>query len=143
MMIRLFRLPLLLLAGAALGSCGMLSRGPGSSMVELYNHSGRNVLVEGSELRPDRRGKFQYPARDRPLMIFWHGCVHTYIAPESAPGGFRSTDWMFRGAYRAQLEPDGRLYLVPPGADLPADPGAMEQPEGFPLAPREGSTCLD
>jgi hypothetical protein len=144
MPIKLLRLPLLALAGAILGSCGMLSRGPGTSVVELYNHSGRTVLVEGNELRPNRAGTFQYPAESgKPLIVFWHGCVHTYIAPERAPGEFRGTDWMFRGAYRTQLEPDGKLYLVPTGSDLPGDPATMEQPQGFPLSPREGSTCLD
>jgi hypothetical protein len=139
-----FSLPALLVAGLALGSCGWLSRGPGTSVVQFYNHSGRTVLVEGNELRPNRTGTFEYPAEGgKPLIVFWHGCVHTYIAPERKPGEFRGTDWMFRGAYRAQLEPDGKLYLVPPGTDAPGDPATMKQPEGFPLAPREGSSCLD
>jgi hypothetical protein len=42
-----------------------------------------------------------------------------------------------------QLEADGSLYLVPPDISLPGDPAAMTQPEGFPLQPREGSSCLD
>jgi hypothetical protein len=141
---RSFRLTVLTLAGLALSSCSWFSRGPGTSVVEFYNHSGRGVLVEGNELRPNRSGTFEYPTESgKPLIVFWNGCVHTYIAPDRKPGEFRGTDWMLRGAYRTQLEPDGKLYLVAPGVSLPGDPATMQQPEGFPLAPREGSSCLD
>lgn len=133
-----------LVVALALTACSSLGRGPGTSVVKFYNHSARTILVEGNELRPNREGTFEYPSDSgRPLIVFWAGCVHTYIAPERKPGEFRGTDWMFRGAYRAQLEPDGKLYLVPPDAALPGDPAQMKQPDGFPLAPREGSSCLD
>jgi hypothetical protein len=137
------RLTALLLAGLALGSCSFFQKAPGMSVVNFYNNSGRTVLVEDNEIRPGRTGTFKYPADSgRALIVFWQGCVHTYIAPDRKPGEFRGTDWMLRGEYRAQLEPDGRLYLVPPGADLPADPATITQPEGFPLLPREGSSCM-
>lgn len=127
----------------ALGSCSLFSRGPGTTVVEFYNHTSRTLLVEGNELRPDRMGTFEYPTESgNPLIVFSGGCVRTYIAPDRKPGEFRGTDWMMRGAYRAQLEPDGKLYLVPPGVTLPGDPATMTQPEGFPLTPREGSSCL-
>lgn len=139
----LLRVIALLAAGLTLASCGLLQRAPGTSVVEFHNNSGRTVLVENNELRPGRAGTFRYPVdSDRALIVFWNGCVHTYIAPASRPGEFRATDWMLRGRYRVQLEPDGTLYLVPPGAGIPVDPAALNQPEGFPLRPREGSSCL-
>ena len=100
---------LLPLAGVlALGGCGLFSKGPGMSVVHFYNHSGRTVLVEDNELRDNREGTFQYPTDSgKALIVFWNGCVHTYIAPAQKPGEFRSTDWMLRGAYRVQLEADG------------------------------------
>ncbi|GMW07265.1 MAG: hypothetical protein QY320_13025 [Gammaproteobacteria bacterium] len=138
-----FRPIIVLLAGLVLASCGTFRSAPGSSVVQFHNNSGRTILVENSELLPGRTATFKYPTDSgRPLIVFWHGCVHTYIAPERKPGEFRGTDWMLRGAYRAQLEPDGSLYLVPPGAALPTDVAVTTQPEGFPLRPREGSSCV-
>jgi hypothetical protein len=140
--------PLHLLLAAALAvlpaACGIFSKAPGTSVVEFYNNSGRTILVEDNELRPNRMGTFKYPTESgKPLIVFWSGCVHTYIAPDRKPGEFRGTDWMMRGAYRAQLETDGRLYLLPPGAPVPAaDVATLAQPAGFPLAPREGSSCV-
>ena len=132
-----------LLASCTLAACGMFDKAPGMSVVQFYNHSGHTVLVENNELRPDRQGTFKYPTdRGKPLIVFWDGCVHTYIAPNGKPGEFRGTDWMLRGAYRAQLEADGKLYLVPPGMEFPGDPTSMQQPAGFPLLPREGSSCV-
>lgn len=127
-----------------LGACGMFSKAPGTSVVQFYNNSNRTVLVEDNELRPNRQGTFKYPTESgQPLIVFWSGCVHTYIGPDRKPGEFRGTDWMLRGAYRAQLEPDGRLYLLPPGAPFPApDAASLPQPDGFPLQPREGSSCV-
>jgi hypothetical protein len=127
-----------------LGSCSLLENGPDYSVVQFYNHSGRTLLVEDNQLRPNRTGSFKYPTDSgQPLIVFWSGCVHTYIAPERKPGEFRGTDWMLHDAYRVQLEPDGQLYLVAPGVDIPADPASLKQPEGFPLQPREGSSCLE
>jgi hypothetical protein len=127
----------------ALSSCSLFQKGPGMSVVRFYNNSGHTVLVEDNELRPRREGTFQYPADSgRALIVFWSGCVHTYIAPDRKPGEFRATDWMLRGAYRTQLEADGKLYLLPPDVDPPADPATLQQPAGFPLLPREGSSCL-
>jgi hypothetical protein len=128
----------------ALGACSWFEKAPGTSVVQFYNHSGRTVLVEENELRNNREGTFNYPTESgRPLIVFWNGCVHTYIAPDRKPGEFRGTDWMMRGAYRAQLEPDGKIYLLPPSASFPADAATLTQPEGFPLPPREGSSCLE
>lgn len=127
----------------ALSSCSLFQKGPGMSVVRFYNNSGHTVLVEDNELRPGREGTFKYPTDSgRALIVFWSGCVHTYIAPDRKPDEFRATDWMLRGAYRTQLEPDGRLYLLPPDVDPPADTATLQQPAGFPLLPREGSTCL-
>lgn len=139
--------PIVLLAAAlatlGLSSCSVFQKAPGTSVVQFFNHSGRTVLVEDNEIRPLRTGTFRYPADSgRALIVFWNGCVHTYIAPDRKPGEFRGTDWMLRGEYRVQLEPDGKLYVVPPSAELPMDPAAVTQPEGFPLVPREGSSCL-
>lgn len=142
------RKPLQFLAAAALAlalaGCGFLGKAPGTSVVEFYNNSGRTILVEDNELRPNRQGTFKYPTESgKPLIVFWSGCVHTYIAPDRKPGEFRGTDWMLRGAYRAQLEADGKLYLLPPAAPFPAsDVASLSQPEGFPLLPREGSSCV-
>lgn len=134
---------LALLGALALGGCSFFGKAPGTSVVQFYNHSERTLLVENNELRPDREGTFEYPTDSgKPLIVFWDGCVHTYIAPDRKPGEFRGTDWMLRGAYRVQLEPDGALYLLPPGASFPADTAGLEQPDGFPLRPREGSSCL-
>lgn len=129
--------------GVVTSSCSIFNKGPGSSVVSFYNHSGRTILVEDHELRPDRDATFKYPYDSgHAVIVFWNGCVHTYIAPERRPESFKGTDWMMRGAYRTQLEPDGRLYLIPPGVDIPADAASLKQPEGFPLQPREGSSCL-
>ena len=142
MLTRTYRV-MALLASCTLAACSIFDKAPGTSVVQFYNHSGRTVLVEDNELRPDRQGTFRYPTDSgRPLIVFWDGCVHTYIGPNRKPSEFRGTDWMLRGAYRAQLEPDGKLYLVAPGAALPGDPASMQQPDGFPLLPREGSSCL-
>lgn len=140
---RLQRLLVVSLAGCALGACGVFGKAPGTSVVQFYNHSDRTVLVEDNELRPGQEGTFRYPSEGgTPLIVFWGGCVHTYIAPVRKPGEFRGTDWMLRGAYRTQLEADGKLFLVPPTVTMPADVAALQQPEGFPLLPREGSTCV-
>jgi CobQ-like glutamine amidotransferase family enzyme len=137
------RFPGLILLALTLGACSFFEKAPGSSVVQFYNHSGRTVLVEDNELRANRQGTFNYPTESgRPLIVFWNGCVHTYIAPDRKPGEFRAADWMLRDAYRAQLEADGKLYLVPPGVEFPGDPATMTQPAGFPLPPREGSSCL-
>ena len=139
---RLYAVILVVVSGA-LGACGLLGTAPGTSVVQFYNNSDRNVLVEDNELRPGQQGTFRYPSDGgKALIVFWGGCVHTYIAPVRKPGEYRGTDWMLRGAYRAQLNSDGKLYLVPPNATLPADAATLEQPEGFPLLPREGSSCL-
>ena len=134
----------LLLAGLALGSCTLFfDKAPGTAVVQFYNHSGRQVLVEGNELRPDRVGTFKYPtASGEPLIVFWAGCVHAYVAPERKPGEFRGVDWMLRDSYRVQLEPDATLYLLPPDVNMPADAPSLKQPEGFPLKPRGGSSCM-
>ncbi len=126
-----------------LSSCGFLQKGPGMSVVRFYNNSGHTILVEDNELRPQHEGVFKYPTdSDHALIVFWSGCVHTYIAPARKPGEFRGTDWMLRGAYRTQLEADGRLYLLPPDVTPPAGTSTLQQPAGFPLEPREGSSCL-
>ena len=145
MTIQPLRLIALLLAGLALGSCGhFFGKAPGTSVVQFYNHSGRRVLVEGNELRPDRVGTFHYPTDSgNPLIVFWDGCVHAYVAPDRKPGEFRATDWMLRDAYRVQLEPDATLYLLPPNVDMPADTASLKQPEGFPPKPHETSSCLE
>ena len=132
-----------LLLALTMSSCSLFSTGPGTDVVRFYNHSGRTVLVEGNELRSNRDGIFEYPTdTGKPLIVFWGGCVHTYIGPDRKPGEFKGGDWMLRDEYRAQLEPDGKLYLVPPSAAFPGDPATMTQPEGWPLPPREGSSCL-
>ncbi len=132
-----------LLASLTLAGCGIFAKAPGTSVVQFYNHSGHTILVEDNELRSGRAGTFRYPTDSgTPLIVFWGGCVHTYIAPAGKPGEFRGTDWMLRGAYRVQLEPGGKLYLVAPGIEIPADPASLQQPEGFPLLPREGSSCV-
>ena len=137
------RLLMSLAALLVLNACSLFQKGPGMSVVRFYNNSGHGILVEDNELRPQREGTFTYPAdSDRALIVFWSGCVHTYIAPKRKPGEFRSTDWMLRGAYRVQLEGDGRLYLLPPYVAAPADVASLRQPAGFPLEPREGSSCL-
>jgi len=134
---------ILLLAALVLGSCGVFRKAPGTAVVQFYNHSGHRILVEDNELRPNRVGTFEYPTDSgRPLIVFWNGCVHTYIAPDPRPADFSERDWMLRDAYRLQLEPDATLYLLPPDAGLPADIANLRQPEGFPLKPREGSSCL-
>ena len=131
------------LLACTLGSCSWFQKGPGMSVIDFYNNSDRTVLVEDVELRPGRNGTFKYPQDSgKALIVFWGGCVHTYIAPARRPANFRETDWMFRGAYRAQLNSDGKLYLLPPGVAAPADTTAITQPEGFPLEPREGSSCV-
>ena len=139
------RLTALLLAGLALGSCSLFfDKAPGSAVVQFYNHSGRQLLVENNELRPNHLGTFKYPTDSgTPLIVFWDGCVHTYIAPPQQPGEFRALDWMLRDAYRVQMEPDATLYLLPPNVDAPADAASLKQPDGFPLKPREGSSCLE
>jgi hypothetical protein len=140
----LLRLMVLLGLSFAIASCGMLRKAPGATVVRVHNHSGRTVLIEGEELRAGRSGTFVYPAdRERVLVVFWNGCVHAYVGSKERPAGFRERDWMLRGEYTVQLEPDGSLYLLPPGTRLPADTAAIEQPEGFPLRPREGSTCVN
>ena len=137
------RLLMSLAALLVLNACSLFQKGPGMSVVRFYNNSGHGILVEDNELRPQREGTFTYPAdSDRALIVFWSGCVHTYIAPKRKPGEFRSTDWMLRGAYRVQLEGDGRLYLLAPDVAAPADVASLRQPAGFPLEPREGSSCL-
>jgi hypothetical protein len=133
----------LALIGLALGSCSLLRKAPGTAVVQFYNHSGHRILVEENELRPGRTGTFEYPTDSgKPLIVFWEGCVHTYIAPDRKPGDFSARDWMLRDAYRVQLEPDAMLYLLPADATPPADTQTLKQPEGFPLKPREGSSCL-
>ena len=142
MLIRTYRV-MALLGSGALAACSIFDKAPGTSVVQFYNHSGHTLLVEDNELRHDRQGTFKYPTDSgTPLIVFWGGCVHTYVGPDRNPGEFRRTDWMMRGTYRTQLEPDGKLYLLPPGVAVPADPAALQQPEGFPLLPREGSTCV-
>ena len=140
---KVLRLVSVLLAGLVLGSCGhFFGKAPGTAVVQFYNHSGRQILVEDNQLRPDRTGTFEYPTDSgNPLIVFWDGCVHTYIAPPRKPGEFRGRDWMLRDAYRVQLEPDATLYVLPPDVDAPADVASLKQPDGFPLKPREGSSC--
>jgi hypothetical protein len=79
----------------------------------------------------------------------------TRIAPgESMPVFFRKQQWVDFGmiarlyewpaqssgsggsVIEVQAENDGRLYVVPSGTKLPAQP-LPEQPTGFPLAPRD------
>lgn len=140
---RSLRLMSLLVMSFVLGSCGLLPKAPGTTVVEFYNHSGRTVLVESNELRSGKSATFSYPTdSEHAVIVFWGGCVHTYIAPSARPGEFRGTDWMLRGKYRVQFDPDSSLYLLPPGVSAPAEVSALTQPEGFPLRPREGSSCL-
>ena len=141
---RRIRIMALLLAGFGLGSCSLIfDKAPGTAVVQFYNHSNRRILVEDNELRPDHMGTFKYPTDSgKPLIVFWDGCVHAYVAPDRKPGEFRGVDWMLRDAYRVQLEPDATLYLLPPDAPMPADTTSLAQPEGFPLKPRGASSCM-
>ena len=140
---RPLHLPGCIVLGLLAGSCSFFGTAPGTTVVSFYNHSGHTVLVENHELRPNRDATLKYPYDPgHAVIVFWNGCVHAYIAPQRKPDSFKETDWMLRGAYRTQLEPDGRLYLVPPGVTIPADPASLKQPEGFPLRPGEGSSCL-
>lgn len=125
--------------GLAVASCGLFGKAPLMSVVVLYNNTGRTILVNDQQVRSYREVTIEYPTETTDgVTVFWDGCAHNYIAPERRPGEFRDTDWLLRGAYQGQLEPDGRLYLVPPSVKLPADVSTLEQPAGFPLVPRGG-----
>ena len=124
---------------AALASCSLFRKGPMMSVVVLYNNTGRTILVNDRQVRSYREVTIKYPAEtSEGVTVFWDGCARNYVAPERRPGEFRNTDWMLRGAYQGQLEPDGRLYIVPPSATIPTDVSTLEQPPGFPLVPRGG-----
>jgi hypothetical protein len=135
----LLRLFLVLVPVITLASCGMFGKGPMTSVVVLYNNTGRTILVNGEQVRSYREVTIEYPTETSDgVTVFWNGCARNYIGPERRPGEFRDTDWLLRGAYQAQLEPDGRLYILPPSAKVPTDVGTLEQPPGFPLTPRGG-----
>jgi hypothetical protein len=139
-LVRLFAV--LALAALPLAGCGMFDKAPGASVVRLHNNSGRTVLVANEELRRSRNATVPFPDDpDRPLILYWGGCVHIFVA-DSKPPDIRDVDWLLRGAYLLQLEPDGRLYGVPDGQRLPADVAKLTQPQGYPLQPREGSSCV-
>jgi hypothetical protein len=136
---RLVRSFLVLGIAATLASCGMFGKGPMTSVVVLYNNTGRTILVNDEQVRSYREITIEYPTETSDgVTVFWDGCARNYVGPERRPGEFRDTDWLLRGAYQAQLEPDGRLYIVPPSQDVPVDASKLEQPPGFPLAPRGG-----
>ena len=126
----------------ALAGCSLFfDEAPGIPAVRFYNNSGRDVLVDDSRIKPGRSATVAFPAQqNQPLIVFSSGCLYTYLV-ESRPSELRGTDWLMRLSYRLQLEPDGRLYGLPDGVRFPADVTKLQQPEGFPLVPRDGSTC--
>ncbi len=142
----MIRLCLRLLALAALlpalSGCSLFfDEAPGIPVVRLYNNSGRPVLVDNDRIKAGRSATVAFPEKvGEPLIVFANGCLYTYVF-DTRPGELRGADWMMRLAYRLQLEPDNRLYGLPGGEDFPANVSKVPQPAGFPLAPREGSTC--
>ena len=130
----------LALAGA---SCSMLrSANPLSTALSLYNASGRTILIGNKEVRPGKKVKVNYVAgtTDR-LFVFSAGCVFSLSNPPPLPEKFESGAF-FGSKYHAQLESDGRIFLVLPGVARPVPEGAhAEQPAGFPLMPSRASGC--
>lgn len=139
MLSRAARLVMVLVSALPLASCGLFGKAPLMSVAVIYNNTGRTILVNDEQVRSFREVTIEYPAETSDgVTIFWDGCAHNYVAPERRPGELKTTDWLLRGAYQAQLEADGRLYIIPPSATLPVDVSTLEQPPGFPLVPRGG-----
>jgi hypothetical protein len=133
------------IAGTVLGNtaCSMLrSMNPLTTTMSVFNNSGRTVLVANKEVAPGRKLKFDYAtgSRDR-LFVFSAGCVFSYANLPAVPGKFESGSW-FGADYQAQLEADGRIFLVLPGSRRPVNAAAhATQPSGFPLLPSRASGC--
>lgn len=133
------------IAGIAIASasCSMLQTvNPMSTALNLYNASGRTVLIGNKEVAPGKKIKVDYVvgSRDR-LFVFSAGCVFSFVNLPELPDKFESG--AFIGAkFHAQLEGDGRIFLVPPGVRRPVAAAAhAEQPPGFPLIPARASGC--
>lgn len=135
----------LCIAGIAMASasCSMVRAvNPLSTSLSLYNASGRTLLIGNKEVPPGKTVKVGYLAgsRDR-LFVFSAGCVFSFANPPGLPEKFESGGF-FGSKYHAQLEGDGRIFLVLPGVRRPvAEGGHAEQPPGFPLTPSRASGC--
>jgi hypothetical protein len=67
--------------------------------------------------------------------------VFSFSNLPALPDNFESGS-PFGADYQAQLEGDGRIFLVLPGTRRPVDVAAgAAQPAGFPLTPSRGSGC--
>jgi hypothetical protein len=123
--------------------CSMLRTvNPLSTTVSLFNNSGRTVLVSNKEVAPGKKINVKYlrGSRDR-LFVFSAGCVFSFSNLPALPDDFESGS-PFGADYQAQLEGDGRIFLVRPGVRRPVDVAAgPAQPPGFPLTPSRGSGC--
>jgi hypothetical protein len=110
--------------------------------MSVFNNSGRTVLVSNKEVAPGKKAKVDYVegSRDR-LFVFSAGCAFSFTNLPKPPDKFEAGS-IFGSEYRAQLEGDGRIFLVLPGARRPvASTAHAEQPPGFPLTPSRGSGC--
>jgi hypothetical protein len=124
-------------------SCSMFRAvNPLSTTMNLHNASGRTVLVVNKEVAPGKKINVDYVtgSGDR-LFVFSAGCVFSFTNLPELPDRFESGS-LFGSEYHAQLEGDGRIFLVLPGVRRPVDAAAHAvQPAGFPLTPSRGSGC--
>ncbi len=129
----------LLLIGALLGSCTQ----PVTCI--LYNHTSQSLTVK--QLRRDQDVKISNLAPGASIELqFWETTdfeissshiVWSYKPVRSDVDFLEMVEygWFGKPVVNVQLEPDGRIFLLPPGVESPVST-MPEQPKGYPLSPK-------
>jgi len=124
-----------LIAFVLFGSTGLTKAIVLYSM-DLYNNSGYAVDLIDTRTRS---AWTTIANRSRKKFVYWEGAVirvsnrNLRFARVDPPNEYIATG-LFSVSFKAQLNPDLRIYLLPVGTHVPARQ-IPPQPKGFPLTP--------
>ena len=132
------------ITAALLTACGVLSCQI-APLVSLYNNSSAHyvakVLDESYVLAPNSKVEFAYPySANGGFRLAGDDCDFIYSPPEP-PTSVEPSYRLLREHLRVQLEPDGKIYLLPSGAVAPVEASTLDQPAEFPIVPLATSNC--
>lgn len=110
----------------------------------LYNHTGREIVlryldeervVRQHTLAPGERVRLDAWGWLRDFRVEVQGSSWRYRLVEPSVDYTEFRGWLRPSrVFLAQIEGDGRIFVLPIGSELSLDP-QLAQPEGFPLVP--------
>jgi len=131
------RRPLALVAGVvAILAVAACSRAP---HLVVYNRTGVPLTIQRTPpyesdvtIAPDTTQRVRFP--DAMQLIVVAGAATWRYAVRFPPRELARWSTLGSPEFHIQIEPDGRVYVLPPDVQLPADE-LPSQPSGFPISP--------